>query len=69
MVSLYTLELELELKRLCTLDVEDFPIMRHWHIVYRKDKRFSAISQAFRDFIVQEAATILETPEYPTPSR
>ena len=67
-VSLHTLEMELALKRLCILDVKDFPIMRHWHIVYRKDKRFSAISQAFRDFIVQEAATILETPEYPSPS-
>jgi len=67
-VSLHTLEMELALKRLCVLDVKGFPIMRHWHIVYRKDKRFSAISQTFRDFIVQEAATILETPEYPTPS-
>jgi len=40
--------------------------MRHWRIVYRKDKRFSAIAQAFRDFIIEEAATTLKTPEYPT---
>ncbi len=69
-VSLYTLEMELELKRLCILDVEDFPIMRHWRIVYRKDKRFSAVAQAFRDFIVEEAAATLKTPEeHPIPSR
>jgi DNA-binding transcriptional LysR family regulator len=59
--------MELELKRLCILDVEDFPIMRHWRIVYRKDKRFSAVAQAFRDFIVEEAAATLKTPEYPIP--
>jgi len=58
-VSLHTLEMELALKRLMTLDVEDFPIMRHWRIVYRKDKRFSTVAQAFHDFVISEAGQIL----------
>ncbi len=58
-VSLHTLEMELALKRLEVLDAEDFPIMRHWRIVYRKDKRFSAVAQAFHDFIISEAGQIL----------
>ncbi len=58
-VSLHTLEMELALKRLVALDVEDFPIMRQWRMVYRKDKRFSAVAQAFHDFIIHEAGAIL----------
>jgi len=61
-VSLHTLEMELALKRLIILDVEDFPIMRHWRIVYRKDKRFSAVAQAFHDFVISEAGGILKIP-------
>ncbi len=65
-VSLHTLEMELELKRLTILDVKDFPIMRHWRIVYRKDKRFSAVAQAFHDFIISEAGQILNIPGHPS---
>jgi len=58
-ISIHTLEMELALNRLSVLDVEDFPIMRHWRLVYRRDKRFSAIARAFHDYIVEEANTIL----------
>lgn len=58
-VSLHTLEMELLLKRLTILNVEDFPIIRHWRIVYRKDKRFSSVARAFYDFIISEAGQIL----------
>ncbi|MDQ6971399.1 MAG: LysR family transcriptional regulator [Mariprofundaceae bacterium] len=58
-VSTHTLEMELALKRLTVLNVEDFPIMRHWYMVYRRDKRFSTISRAFHDFIIEEADSIL----------
>jgi len=59
-VSIHTLEMELTLKRLAVLDVEDFPILRHWRLVYRRDKRFSAVARAFHDFIVEEATAILQ---------
>ncbi len=54
-VSIHTLELELETQRLLILDVEDFPIMRHWHIVQRSGKRLSPVAQAFKQFVLDEA--------------
>jgi hypothetical protein len=46
--------LELETKRLVVLDVEHFPIVRHWHIVHRKDKRLSIATQEFERFLIGE---------------
>lgn len=54
-LSLQTLEMELALKRLAVLKVEDFPIMRHWYIVHRADKRLSPVAQAFKDFVLGSA--------------
>lgn len=51
-LSLQTLELELALKRLAVLDVEGFPIMRHWYVVHRIDKRLSPATQAFKEFVL-----------------
>jgi DNA-binding transcriptional LysR family regulator len=61
-VSLHTVELELEAGRLAVLDVVDFPICRHWYIVHRKDKRLSASAQAFKHFLLDEAAALLSRP-------
>jgi DNA-binding transcriptional LysR family regulator len=54
-ISRLGIELELETKRLCVLNVEGFPIVRHWHIVHRANKRLSLASQAFRQFLLTEA--------------
>ncbi len=56
-LSLQTLEMELVLKRLAVLAVEDFPIMRHWYIVHRADKRLSPSAQAFKNFLLKASAT------------
>ena len=61
-LSIHTLEVELMLKRLVVLDVEDFPIIRHWYIVHRRGKRFSAVAQAFRDFVLTESKGLLTGP-------
>lgn len=54
-VSIHTLERELEGGRLVVLDVESFPIMRQWFMVHRAGKRLSAIATQFADFVRQEA--------------
>ncbi|MBU1224274.1 MAG: LysR family transcriptional regulator [Gammaproteobacteria bacterium] len=54
-LSLQTLEMELALKRLAVLKVEGFPIMRHWYIVHRADKRLSPVAQAFKEFVLPPA--------------
>jgi DNA-binding transcriptional LysR family regulator len=61
-LSIHTLEAELQLKRLAVLDVKGFPIMRHWYIVHRKGKRFSAIAKAFKEFVLTESQTLLNVP-------
>lgn len=58
-VSIHTIELELETKRLVILNVEDFPIMRHWYLVHRKEKRLSPITQAFKDFVLSEGRDLI----------
>ena len=65
LVSLHTLAMELELKRLVILDVKKFPIMRNWYIVYRSGKRLSVVAQGFQSFVKQEAANILSLPPLP----
>lgn len=57
-VSIHTVALELEMKRLAVLDVESFPIMRHWFVVHRANKRLSAVSLAFKNFLLDEAAKL-----------
>ncbi len=54
-VSIHTLERELESGRLVVLDVESFPIMRQWFMVHRAGKRLSAIATQFADFVRHEA--------------
>lgn len=55
-ISRHGIELELETQRLVILDVEHFPILRHWHIVHRKHKRLSTAAQAFKKFLLAEAS-------------
>ncbi|TAN52467.1 MAG: LysR family transcriptional regulator [Methylococcaceae bacterium] len=54
-VSLHTVEQELESGRLIMLNVESFPLMRQWYMVHRSGKRLSVVGQAFKEFIRGEA--------------
>ena len=62
-VSIHTLELELETGRLDILDVEDFPIIRHWYVLQRKGKRLSPAAQAFKEFVLNQAAQFIRLPK------
>jgi DNA-binding transcriptional LysR family regulator len=57
-LSQHMIELELAAKRLVVLDVEHFPIMRHWYVVYRKGKRLSPVARIFKDFVVEQTERI-----------
>lgn len=59
-VSLHTIQPELDADRLVVLDVEHFPIRRHWHIVTRKGKRLSPVARAFRQFVMEEAPRLVQ---------
>ncbi len=49
-LSLHTLSLEGPDGPVVLLDVEDFPIMRQWHLVYPKGKELSLVAEAFLEF-------------------
>lgn len=59
-VSLNTVELELEAKRLKVLDMQEFPIQRYWYVVHLKDKRLSMVAQTFKAFLLTEAKLLLK---------
>ena len=54
-ISRHGIELELETKRLAILDVAGFPIVRHWYIVRRKDKRPSVAAHEFEGYLLSES--------------
>jgi len=57
-LSLHSIELELETKRLIVLNVEHFPLRRHWFVAHRSHKRLSGAALAFREFLLTEAKRI-----------
>lgn len=67
-VSLHTVALELETRRLAILDVDSFPIMRHWFVVHRQNKRLLPVAAGFKDFLLNEAAQLMEKVQASPPS-
>jgi DNA-binding transcriptional LysR family regulator len=59
-LSLHTLSIELQAKRLVVLDVVGLPIVRNWYVVHRNDKRLSPVAEAFRKFLLRDAVNILK---------
>jgi DNA-binding transcriptional LysR family regulator len=57
-LSLHSIELELETGRLALLNVEHFPLMRQWFVVHRSNKRLSGAALAFKAFLLNEAKNI-----------
>jgi DNA-binding transcriptional LysR family regulator len=58
-LSLHSIELELETKRLTMLNVEHFPLLRHWFVAHRSNKRLSSAALAFKEFLLTEAKKII----------
>jgi DNA-binding transcriptional LysR family regulator len=48
--SLHTMTLDGQGNAVKILDVEHFPIMRHWYLVYPKGKELSLVARTFLDF-------------------
>ena len=54
-VSIHTVETELEAGSLKLIHASHFPILRYWYVVNRRGKRLSATARAFRDFVLRES--------------
>ena len=59
-LSLHTLTLEGPDGPVALLDVEGFPIMRQWYLVYPKGKELSPVAQAFLQFALQTSPSMYE---------
>ena len=60
-LSLHTLSLEGPTGPVTILDVESFPIMRQWHLVYPKGKELSLVADAFLEFSLGVEPRMRET--------
>ncbi len=50
-LSATTVSSELALKELAVLDVLGLPLIRHWHVVYHREKKLSAAVSAFKAWL------------------
>ncbi len=58
-LSLHSVQLEREVKRLTVLDVEGFPLKRRWYAVHLKGRKLSFVARTFLDYILEESHGIL----------
>ena len=58
-MSAHTISLELQVGRLVVLDIAGFPVMRSWHVGHRRNKRLPPVAAAFKTFLLEEGATLL----------
>ena len=42
------------------LDVRGFPLMLNWYVVHRRNKRLPPVAQAFKDFLLDDGAALIE---------
>jgi DNA-binding transcriptional LysR family regulator len=59
-LSRHAVEPEGSERRLAVLNVDEFPIMGQWHLVYRTGKQLSVIAQTFVDYVLSEKGNGLD---------
>lgn len=52
-LSRHTLALDAPMGQLTILDVEGFPILRHWYVAYPSGKQLSVVARTFLDYLKQ----------------
>jgi DNA-binding transcriptional LysR family regulator len=58
-LSRHTLALDAPMGQLAILDVEGFPIERHWYFAYPSGKQLSIVAQTFLEYL-RQASDYLE---------
>ncbi|HEX6703609.1 MAG TPA: LysR family transcriptional regulator [Albitalea sp.] len=59
-LSAHTIAKELQGGSLVALDVKGFPIQLNWYVVHRRTKRLPPVAQAFEDFLLSDAAALMQ---------
>ena len=58
-LSAHTVSQEMKTGSLRTLDVQGFPLMLHWYVVHRRNKRLPPVAQAFKDYLLGDGAALI----------
>ena len=66
-LSAHTISRELEARSLVVLDVQGFPLMLNWFVVHRRNKRLPPVAQAFKTFLINDGASLIEKSMVYTP--
>jgi DNA-binding transcriptional LysR family regulator len=59
-LSAHTVSRELRAGSLVVLDVQGFPRMLNWYVVQRRNKRLPPVAQAFKQFLLDEGARLID---------
>jgi DNA-binding transcriptional LysR family regulator len=59
-LSAHTISREMQAGSLVVLDVQGFPLMLHWYVVHRRNKRLTPVAQAFKTFLMSDGAALIE---------
>ncbi|HTH80187.1 MAG TPA: LysR family transcriptional regulator [Ramlibacter sp.] len=59
-LSAHTLSRELHAGALAILDVRGLPLMLNWYVVHRRGKQLPAVARAFRQFLLEEGAKLID---------
>jgi DNA-binding transcriptional LysR family regulator len=60
-LSAHTVALERQVGSLCVLDVQGFPVMMSWYVVHRRNKRLPPVAAAFKQFLMDDGAALIES--------
>ena len=59
-LSAHTVSRELRAGSLAVLDVQGFPLLLNWYVVQRRHKRLPPVAQAFKRFLLDDGARLIE---------
>ena len=68
-ISSHTVGLELAARKLVILDVVGLPIIRDWYVIHLRDKTLAPIPAAFRSFLLEHGARIIQKAVGDLPAR
>ncbi len=60
LLSQHAVTFELAAGTIKILDVQDFPLKRHWYVAHLSDKKLSLVVRTFLDFLLMNAAEVIE---------
>lgn len=59
-LSAHTIGREIQAGSLSVLNVRGFPLMLHWYVVRRKEKRLPPVAESLKQFLIADGASLIE---------